>query len=122
MSTPAQSHPVLIATQSDQLLEVIAAIKKQLPDCALIFLLKRNMETVVRNIGDCDPTVDWLQLSRALEKRSLNDRDLVINKARAEAKLTVRECVLRKNPSLRNIIEGVCGLLVGSSAFSKSTA
>ncbi|MBN2494958.1 MAG: hypothetical protein JXR96_10240 [Deltaproteobacteria bacterium] len=93
--------------------EVIEEIKASLPDCASIFLLKKNMETVIGDIGECDGAIDQNLLDSALNKRSLNARDRVIKRAVPINRHELRECILEKNPSLKSIVDGVCGLLGG---------
>jgi hypothetical protein len=76
-----------------------------------IVLLKENTESVLRAIGVCTPGIDQGLLAKAVDRKLLNERDIVFRIAAKASGRTVRDCVLQANPSLKEMVEGLCRLL-----------
>jgi hypothetical protein len=82
------------------------------PDKLTVLLLDRNMEDVVAAAGSCDATINRSLLQRALGKQ-LEARDLVLAGAARAGKESVRACILKKVPSLNDLVELLCQILRG---------
>ena len=76
-----------------------------------VFVLQRNTETVLAATRDCarecraelDPSL----VERALRKESLA-RDLLLSRFATQAQAAVRQCVLKKVPSLGDLVAWLC--------------
>lgn len=73
------------------------------PTQLFVFLLEENMESVVEAAGDCDRSISRAILREALQK-NLAARDVVLKEASKADKQNVRDCILRRVPSLKPLI------------------
>lgn len=81
-----------------------------------IVLLKENTESVLRAIGACMPGIDPGLLAKAVDRKLLNERDIVFRKAAKAQQRATRDCVLQANPSLKEMVAGLCHLLTAALA------
>ena len=77
-----------------------------------VILLVENMESVVQAVAPCDPSIDRKLIDSALGK-DLAARDIVLSNAAREEARTVRECALKANPSLQELVTRVTALTRG---------
>ena len=76
-----------------------------------IVLLKENTESVLRAIGNCSQDIDLEMLAKAVDRKELIARDILFRQAAKAKTRTVRDCVLDANPSLKEMVDGLCHLL-----------
>jgi len=81
--------------------EVIAAIQalSDAPTRLQVFLLRPNMEGLLRHVQGCDPTLLPAEMAAALRKK-LNARDIVLNEVKRAARIALRECLRKEQPGL----------------------
>jgi hypothetical protein len=79
------------------------------PDRLVIVLLKENMETVLKAAAACDPTLDSKRIARAVRHKDLLERDAILAELSRERARALRDCVLRKVPSLQALVDLVAG-------------
>ncbi|WP_143177715.1 hypothetical protein [Cystobacter ferrugineus] len=76
-------------------------------DRLFVVLLKQNMESVIQAVRQCDGSIDPKRLDSAL-KKSLLDRDAILNGLTVELKRPIRDCIQEKMPSFRALVELLC--------------
>lgn len=76
-------------------------------DRLFIVLLKQNMESVIHAVRQCDGSIDPKRLDSAL-KKSMLDRDALLNGLTVELKRPIRDCIQEKMPSFRALVELLC--------------
>jgi hypothetical protein len=76
-------------------------------DRLFIVLLKQNMETILEAVRDCDRSVEPRSIELALKKHML-ERDILLTDLTSALKRPVRECILEKVPSFRDLVELLC--------------
>jgi hypothetical protein len=89
--------------------EILKGKADNVPLC--IVLLKQNTESVLRAIANCSSGLDPEVLAKAVERKDMNARDIVFREAAKAKAKTVRECVLQTNPSLKEMVDGLCYLV-----------
>jgi hypothetical protein len=87
----------------------------QVPDRLLVVLLKKNMESVIVAAAECDPGLDPKRVDRAVRHKELLERDAILTEFSRERARPLRECVLRKMPSLKALIDAICRILLTGS-------
>lgn len=78
------------------------------PDRLRISLLKRNTESVLSAAGECDPSIDPARLDRAVKHKDLLERDAIFMELSRERARAARDCVLKKVPSLKRLVDMLC--------------
>lgn len=82
-------------------------------------LLERNIETVVEAVRACAPAIApeevWQQ---AVERKNLNARDIVLKRAASPPERALRDCILRRVPSLAYLIDKLVAALSAPDAAS----
>jgi len=92
--------------------EVVTAVLEECPSPGnlLVFLLERNMETVIEQISGCDASVGERLVRKALDK-DREARDVLLDRASRERYRMLRECVLEANPSLKKLVKRICDIV-----------
>jgi len=92
--------------------DVVAALKERsdASDKVHPFFLLPNIEGLLRSIRACEPTLVPSNMEAALRKK-LNDRDLVFNEAKKEARRTLRDCVRKAQPGLDALAKAIAGVI-----------
>jgi hypothetical protein len=82
----------------------------------LVVLLEDNLETVLRAIAEADPTlVSAADLTRAIDRKDRNCRDLILRRAAVAAAGPTRKRVAEKVPSLAYLVDKIVHLLSEST-------
>lgn len=99
-------HRLLKLAPGAPLSDVIDAIKSESgsPPNLEVFVLERNLESVLDAIAQCHSSVNVGQLAEARRKRG-NERDQILNAiANNPALRAVRDCIQERVPSLAAIV------------------
>jgi hypothetical protein len=75
------------------------------PERLLVVLLKENMESVLKAAAACDPGLDVKRMERAVRHKDLLERDAILMELARERARPLRDCVLRKVPSLQALVD-----------------
>lgn len=75
------------------------------------FLLRDNLESVLRALASCDPTLSRDKLHRAIERKDLSARDALLGEATFFSAPVVRRCVLKAVPSLAEAVHHLARLI-----------
>ncbi len=78
------------------------------PDRLRVALLKRNTESVLSAAGECDPSIDPARLARAVKHKDLLERDALFQDLSRERARAARDCILKKVPSLKRLVDLLC--------------
>ncbi|WP_434043669.1 MULTISPECIES: hypothetical protein [Sorangium] len=78
------------------------------PDRLVVALLKQNTESVLAAAGECDVSISSERIERALRNKDLLERDAIFFDLARERSRPARDCVLRKVPSLKKLVELLC--------------
>jgi hypothetical protein len=107
---------LIIVADGDRIAQALGLPSSSLPSCAdaiekrykhgvaKVFLLERNLETILEVLRDCqnDPPGRREQFEAAL-KKNLNARDILLqNTTRAD-----RDCVQKRMPSFAALVDGI---------------
>jgi len=76
-----------------------------------VILLRRSTETVLEAVRDCDPSLPVEQVERAIRRKDLTARDLVLVAASRGERRAVRDCVLAKVPSFSALVDHLEGVV-----------
>jgi hypothetical protein len=80
------------------------------PGRLFVALLHQNTESVIEAIAACDPGLSAKRVEQALRKDRL-ERDAILVDASRERARPLRDCVLGRMPSFRNLVAILAGLL-----------
>jgi hypothetical protein len=75
-----------------------------------IVFLEKNLETVLRAVRACDPSISSEeQWRRAIERKDLSARDIILKAVASPSPpaRALRECVLREVPSLAYLVQKI---------------
>ncbi|XXY46098.1 hypothetical protein WME91_39455 [Sorangium sp. So ce269] len=75
------------------------------PDRLFVVLLVQNTESVLKAAAECDPSLDPKRVERAVERKDMAERDIILSELSRERARPLRDCVLGKMPSLRALID-----------------
>lgn len=106
----------LAATATDE--EVIAAVQAtagEVADRVRVFLLKPNMEGLIRAIESCAPGQWHEDLARAKSKDRIS-RDFVLVEAAKAGMAALRACIRRHQPGLEALALALAEVLPGGAA------
>lgn len=73
-----------------------------------MILLKRNTESVLTAAGECDLSIGAKRLERAVKHKDLLERDAIFLELSRERSRAARECMLKKMPSLKRLVDLLC--------------
>ncbi|MBN2495078.1 MAG: hypothetical protein JXR96_10840 [Deltaproteobacteria bacterium] len=76
-----------------------------------VALIEKNIETVIETLIDCDPEEVTAQTARDARGKDRTARDLLFLGASKQAKRAVRDCVIERSPSWKELVEIVIRLL-----------
>lgn len=90
--------------------EVRELLLKECPwrDRLRVIFLEKNLETVLRAICECDPSIaSEQQRAKAIDRKELSARDIILTGAATPSPRSrdLRDCVLDKVPSLRYLVQ-----------------
>ena len=124
----SDGRPAFAVFDGDQLPELLSrprgtcrtALKADLlKDCAWagqlhVVILERNLESLLRAVLQCAPeAADERTRALALDRKSLAERDVILNRVAREARRNVRDCVRQAMPSfdylIRKLVEACRG-------------
>lgn len=83
----------------DELLEAVRSTAGEAADRVRVFLLKPNMEGLIRTIGTCETNQPVEYVARAKAKDRIA-RDLVLSAAAKSSMASLRACIRRHQPGL----------------------
>lgn len=91
---------------------VLAKIQEGCNSSLRVVLLRENIESILEAVGQCDHIArDYLD--DAIKGKKHYERDLILNGiARNWEKRAQRDCIQEKNPSFKELVALVAGLLV----------
>jgi hypothetical protein len=97
--------------------EVVAKLrgKSDAPEKLHVFFLYPNVEGLLEGVAACDGALLPHNLLRAKERKSRNDRDIVLNELKTAARRSVRDCIRLKQPGLDGLARFLATLLATTS-------
>jgi hypothetical protein len=73
-----------------------------------VVFLERNLETVLDALRGCDRSISSEeQWAKAIDRKDLGARDIILKAAAAPPARALRECVLREVPSLAYLVQNL---------------
>lgn len=97
--------------------EVIAKIKEKCPspDRLSVVVIRKNIESLIEAARECRAGISEEQVKKAVEKKDLEERDIVFHQLAKPDRRDLRDCILRKVPSFRAAVDETIKILQGNS-------
>jgi hypothetical protein len=104
-------EPMLPPTASNADITRALCSRSDAPHQVEAFLLCPNMEGLIRAIQQCNPAILPADIERAIQRKDLNSRDLVLKEVRKAALAPLRACVRQAQPGIDALVTALAAKL-----------